>query len=225
MQKATELRIDLQIGSAYVRYGSRSVRGSSVRLSEDVVVHYDSGDRIAGIELIEVRPDAIRTAEEFALQNALAFPSLPQFAHDLEPEEPRPVGSHGLTGASRRWPNGAEIEFTPEADRLTDLQPLLDRIVAAVGLNATAGLLGVGPAQVSGWMSGAPISAEIGHRVLDLHAVLTRVLRLFPRDIAAQWLFGSEPRLGGARPIDVLALHGSAPVLRALDGIAQDAYS
>ena len=126
----------------------------------------------------------------------------------------------------RPWqPVVTDIEFKPESDQLVDLRPLVDQIVAAVGSNATARLLGVDPAQVSRWTSGGPISAEMGRRVLDVHAVLTRMLRLFARDVAARWLVGSEPLLGGARPIDVLALHGSAPVVRALDGIAQGAYS
>lgn len=131
-----------------------------------------------------------------------------------------------MVTVGRGWqPVIAEIEFKPESARLVDLRPLVEQIVAAVGSNATARLLGVDPAQVSRWTSGGPISAEMGRRVLDLHAVLTRMLRLFARDVAARWLFGSEPLLGGARPIDVLALQGSAPVVRALDGIAQGAYS
>ena len=126
----------------------------------------------------------------------------------------------------RDWqPVITDIEFKPESDRLVDLRPLVEQLVAAVGSNATARLMGVDPAQVSRWTSGGPISAEMGRRVLDLHAVFTRMLRLFAHDVAARWLFGSEPLLGGARPIDVLALHGSAPVVRALDGIAQGAYS
>ena len=127
---------------------------------------------------------------------------------------------------SRAWqPVTAGMEFKPESDRLTDLQPILEQIVAAVGSNATARLLDVDPAQVSRWTSGDPISTEMGRRVLDVHAVMARVLRLFARDVAARWLVGSEPLLGGARPIDVLAIHGSAPVVRALDGIAQGAYA
>ncbi len=79
MQKAIELRVDLEVGAAYVRYGSRGERATSVRLSEDVVVHYDADNRVVGIELIEVRPDSIQAAETFASQNALDFPSLQQY--------------------------------------------------------------------------------------------------------------------------------------------------
>ena len=126
----------------------------------------------------------------------------------------------------RAWrPALKALEFKPESDRLISVAPQLERLVAAVGSNVTARLLGVDPAQVSRWVGSGPISAEMARRILDVHDVLTRTLRLFARDVAARWLFGSEPLLGGARPIDVLALEGSAPVIRALDGIAQGAYS
>jgi uncharacterized protein (DUF2384 family) len=128
--------------------------------------------------------------------------------------------------AERSWrPALKSLEFKPESDRLISVAPQLERLVAAVGSNVTARLLGVDPAQVSRWVASGPISAEMARRILDVHDVLTRTLRLFARDVAARWLFGSEPLLGGARPIDVLALEGSAPVIRALNGIAQGAYS
>ncbi len=92
MQNAIELRIDLEVGASYIRYGSRGVRGTSVRLSEDVIVHYDTDNRVIGIELIEMRPEALRTAEAFASQNDLGFPSLQQYAHQVEYEQARSVG-------------------------------------------------------------------------------------------------------------------------------------
>ena len=131
-----------------------------------------------------------------------------------------------MATSGRGWqPVIVDIEFKPEADRLIDLRPLVELIVDAVGSGATARLLGVDTAQVSRWMSGGPVSAEMGRCVLELHALLSRLLRLFARDVAARWLVGSEPLLGGARPIDVFALHGAAPVVRALDAIAHGAYS
>jgi uncharacterized protein (DUF2384 family) len=124
------------------------------------------------------------------------------------------------------WPPAnANIEFAPESERLIDVRPLVELIVAAVGSDTAARLLAADAADVSCWTSGGAISAETGRRVLELHAVLTRLLRLFARDVAARWLIGSEPLLNGARPIDVLAISGAAPVVRALDGIAAGAYS
>jgi len=65
----------------------------------------------------------------------------------------------------------------------------------------------------------------MGRRIIDLHDVLTRILRIYNRQAAAMWLIGSEPLLGGARPIDVLVTEGAAPVIRAIDGIAAGAFA
>ena len=69
------------------------------------------------------------------------------------------------------------------------------------------------------------MAVEMGRRVVDLHDILTRILRLYGREAAAMWLTGAEPLLGDARPIDVLVTAGAAPVIRAIDGIAQGAYA
>jgi uncharacterized protein (DUF2384 family) len=121
---------------------------------------------------------------------------------------------------------GNVITLRPSADALADVRPLLSRVVEALGTNAAARLLGADRAQVSRWRSGIePVSAEMGRRIVDLHDVLTRILRLYNREAAAMWLTGSEPLLGGARPIDVLVLEGAAPVIRAIDGIAAGVYA
>src|SRR5579859_6916106 len=127
---------------------------------------------------------------------------------------------------SRLWiPIVDRITLRASADALADVRPLLAHIVDALGTNAVARLLGADRAQVSRWSSGMElVSAEMGRRIIDLHDILTRILRVFSREAAAMWLVGSEPLLGGARPIDVLALEGAAPVSRAIDGIAQGAF-
>ena len=131
---------------------------------------------------------------------------------------------------SRRWRTWTTVTHTivlrPSADALSDARPLLSRIVEALGTNAAARLLGADRAQVSRWGSGTePVSAEMGRRIVDLHDILTRILRVYGREAAAMWLVGSEPLLGGARPIDVLVVEGAAPVIRAIDGIMQGAYA
>ncbi len=134
--------------------------------------------------------------------------------------------SHRSRGANRWEPIAERVILRPAADSLADVRPLLARIVAAVGTNAAGRLLGADRAQVSRWSTGTePVSSEMSRRIVDLHDILTRALRLYNRESAALWLTGSEPLLGGARPIDVLALEGAAPVIRALDGIAQGAYA
>lgn len=58
----------------------------------------------------------------------------------------------------------------------------------------------------------------MGRRIVDLHDILTRILRVYSRQAAALWLIGSEPLLGGSRPIDVLVTEGAARVICAIDG-------
>ena len=128
---------------------------------------------------------------------------------------------------SRPWiPIAITISLRQAAEALADVHPLLDRVVEALGTNAAARLLAADRAQVSRWRSGKEaIGSEMGRRIVDLHDVLTRILRVYGREAAAMWLVGSEPLLGGARPIDVLVSEGAAPVIRAIDGIAQGAFA
>lgn len=130
-------------------------------------------------------------------------------------------------GPVRPWkPSASSIVLLPAADALTDVHPLLARIVEALGTNASARLLDADRAQVSRWSSGKEaISAEMSRRIVDLHDVLTRILQVYSRGAASLWLVGPEPLLGGARPIDVLVTEGAASVIRAIDGIAQGAYA
>src|SRR5258707_2165265 len=127
----------------------------------------------------------------------------------------------------RSWtPAGQRVVLRESAEILADVTPLLARLVAALGTNAAARVLGADRAQVSRWCAGKEsISSEMGRRIVDLHDVLTRILRVYGREAAAMWLVGSEPLLGGARPIDVLVLEGAAPLIRAIDGIAERAYA
>jgi len=127
----------------------------------------------------------------------------------------------------RAWiPTAKAVVLRQSADTLADVTPLLGRVIEALGTNAAARLLGADRAQVSRWNAGIEsIGSEMGRRIVDLHDVLTRILRVYGREAAAQWLVGSEPLLGGARPIDVLVLEGAAPVIRAIDGIAEGAYA
>jgi uncharacterized protein (DUF2384 family) len=123
-------------------------------------------------------------------------------------------------------PDVKRVRLHPSASALADVRPSLAGLVDALGTNATARLLGADRAQVSRWMGRtAPISAEMGRRIVDLHDILSRILRVYNREAAAMWLTGAEPLLAGARPIDVLVMEGAAPVIRAIDGIAQGAFA
>lgn len=127
----------------------------------------------------------------------------------------------------RAWvPVVQAVVLRQSAEALADVTPLLERVLGALGTNAAARLLGADRAQVSRWSAGTEsISSEMARRIVDLHDVLTRILRVYGREAAAMWLVGSEPLLGGARPIDVLVTEGAASVVRAIDGIAEGAYA
>jgi uncharacterized protein (DUF2384 family) len=128
---------------------------------------------------------------------------------------------------TRAWiPTAKVVILRQSADALADISPLLARVVEALGTNAAARMLGADRAQVSRWTARTEsIGSEMGRRIVDLHDVLTRILRVYTREAAAMWLVGSEPLLGGARPIDILVLEGAAAVIRAIDGISQGAYT
>ncbi|HEY1882436.1 MAG TPA: hypothetical protein VGG51_05285 [Candidatus Cybelea sp.] len=108
---------------------------------------------------------------------------------------------------------------------LSDVRPLLSRLIEAYGHNALAGLLDVDAAMLPRWNGGVKISAEMSFRILDVHAVLVRAFQVFTPGVATQWLVGHEPFLNDARPIEVLAIRGAGPLIEALDAIGADAYA
>ena len=68
----------------------------------------------------------------------------------------------------------------PSADVLAHVRPLLARITDALGTNAAARLLGADRAQVSRFAARTePVDAEMGRRIVDLHDVLARILRVY----------------------------------------------
>jgi uncharacterized protein (DUF2384 family) len=119
-----------------------------------------------------------------------------------------------------------EISPPEHPEALSDVKPLLDRLVAAFGPRPLSRLLDVKPGTVGNWMSGhRRLSPEMARRVIDLSHVLSRALQVFKPETAMQWLVGQEPFLDGSRPIDVLAIRGVAPLIEALDGIDAGAYA
>jgi uncharacterized protein (DUF2384 family) len=64
-----------------------------------------------------------------------------------------------------------------------------------------------------------------GERIIDLHDVLTRALQIYQPRTAIDWLFGNEPYLDQARPIDVLVSRGSASLVEALEGVDSGGYA
>jgi uncharacterized protein (DUF2384 family) len=109
---------------------------------------------------------------------------------------------------------------------LNDVQPLLERLIESFGSNGLARLIGVRTGTVTNWRSRRrAISPEYVQRILDLHDVMTRALQIMDPAVIPDWFEGREPFLDDARPIDVLALRGSAPLIAALRSIAAGAYA
>lgn len=109
---------------------------------------------------------------------------------------------------------------------LSDVVPLLERLVAAFGTRPVARLLDVQPGTITNWTTRRRnIGHDMAKRVMDLHDVLTRALQVFQPRTAVEWLVGNEPFLDHARPIDVLVSRGSAPLIDALEGIDSAGYA
>lgn len=88
-------------------------------------------------------------------------------------------------------------------------------------------MLGVDDSTVSRWLKQ---ERNIGQstmrgRILELHDVVSRAHQVFNPTLAARWLMGHEPLLGNARPIDVLAIRGAAPVIESLEAITAGGFS
>lgn len=123
-------------------------------------------------------------------------------------------------------PDIERLEPATDPTILTNVKPLLDRMVRAYSPAIVARLLGVDRSHITRLMQeNRDISVTMGRRILETHDVLTRVHQVFNPALAARWLIGHEPFLGGARPIDVMGLRGAAPVIDALDAIAAGGFA
>jgi uncharacterized protein (DUF2384 family) len=119
-----------------------------------------------------------------------------------------------------------QLEPAMKPEILADVAPLLARIVGAYPQAVVARLLGVDRSAVTRWVQDdRDISAPTRARIVEVHDVLTRVHQVFNPILAARWLVGHEPFLGGARPIDVMGIRGAAPVIDALDAISSGGYA
>jgi uncharacterized protein (DUF2384 family) len=119
-----------------------------------------------------------------------------------------------------------QLEPAMKPEILADVAPLLARIVGAYPQAVVARLLGVDRSAVTRWVQDdRDISAPMRARIVEVHDVLTRVHQVFNPILAARWLVGHEPFLGGARPIDVMGIRGAAPVIDALDAISSGGYA
>jgi hypothetical protein len=86
------------------------------------------------------------------------------------------------------------------------------------GATQLAEIVQVNRSQPSRWMNGQERpGATAAPLLIDLEHVIARARLVWGETAAATWMVSSNSYLEGARPVDVLKLSGSAPVLEALD--------
>ena len=128
-----------------------------------------------------------------------------------------------------RQPKSAVIERggASRTLRLSHAQERTAFLIEAFGsASAVAELLEVSRSQPGRWKSGVETPGPAASALLvDLDHVMARATLLWPTEVAKRWLVGSEPFLGGARPIDALRLRGSREVIEALDAVTSGAYA
>jgi transcriptional regulator with XRE-family HTH domain len=88
-----------------------------------------------------------------------------------------------------------------------------------------ADMLGVSRSQVTRWLRGAGIDPLNAERVDLLELVWSSLLRLYERDAALSWLFGINPRLGDARPIDLVRAGRTEELMRAIRAERSDSFA
>jgi uncharacterized protein (DUF2384 family) len=128
----------------------------------------------------------------------------------------------------RAWEPVAPSDLTvkPDAPEAFDVREKLRRLIRSFGQNTTAGLLGIDAGQMRRCLKEQEkISFAIAQRIVDFEYVLDRALSVFYPDEIGPWLSQPEPLLGGAIPLNVLVLRGTAPVVAALSRIAAGSFA
>jgi hypothetical protein len=98
-------------------------------------------------------------------------------------------------------------------------------IVALLGNNATAELVGVSKSQPSLWLRrGELMSPQSRQRVSELYFVLDRLTQTIDAGHIVDWLNAPKARLAGATPAQVFRLKGPGPVIEVIEAIDEGAY-
>lgn len=99
-------------------------------------------------------------------------------------------------------------------------------VVELVGSKAgVARMLQVARTQPGQWLRGEEIpSGPAWERLSDLEYVLSRAALVFHPGLVMDWIQAPNAFLDGARPLDVLMLHGPSEVISALDAQYAGSY-
>lgn len=122
---------------------------------------------------------------------------------------------------------------TPVARRATASAPVAwkpdvraDQIVSVLGNKRAAKILSVSESQPSRWRNAQEVpSPQVAPALVDLDHIIARLQLVWDGEVIGDWLEGSNAFLDGSRPIDVLLVHGSIPVLEAIEAEASGAYA
>jgi transcriptional regulator with XRE-family HTH domain len=87
-----------------------------------------------------------------------------------------------------------------------------------------ARLLGVSPSRVSRWLRTEEPDPENRRKLEGVEFVLARLLSLYMREAAIDWLQANNPFLRNRRPIDLLAAGRITEVLGAIDADEAGSY-
>jgi hypothetical protein len=107
-------------------------------------------------------------------------------------------------------------------------QPQLraSQVVRVLGNRRAAALLGVSESQPSRWRNAVETpSSQVAPLLVDLDHIIARLQLIWDDEVIGDWLEGVNAFLDGARPIDVLRVNGSVPVLEAIEAEAEGAYA
>jgi transcriptional regulator with XRE-family HTH domain len=88
-----------------------------------------------------------------------------------------------------------------------------------------ADMLGVSRSQVTRWLRGSGIDPLNAEKVDLLELVWSNLLRLYERDAALAWLFGVNPTLHDARPIDLVRAGRAEDLMRAIRAERSDSFA
>ena len=101
-----------------------------------------------------------------------------------------------------------------------------DQVVRVLGNRRAAAVLGVSESQPSRWRKAVEVpSSQVAPMLVDLDHIIARLQLIWDEDVISDWLEGANAFLDGARPIDVLRVNGSGPVLEAIEAEAAGAYA
>ena len=129
----------------------------------------------------------------------------------------------GPRSRSRRTGEGAVAYGAQAYEDMVRVR--LEGLVELLGSNRTASFLGVSKSQPSRWRSGDErIGSSSAQSVLDLDYVIARLLGQMEPSAIENWMLGSNPWLGSARPIDVLHRRGPLAIVPAVEAEEQGAY-